>query len=166
MIKFINQRLFHTTGLKTGDYTCGHFHSEDVPFRSFMLEDTYHETKIPGVTRIPANQYELKIHKFLTPLTEKHRGAYKVMPWFKANPDWYHIEITGIPNYSGVYVHSGNDDSHTLGCNLPCFSFDLSLADNQGGKSLAAVDLFYSLTYPVLLEGKQKVFIEVRDEIK
>ncbi len=171
MIKLINQRLFHTTGNPGGDYTCGYFHSMEpiVPFKSFMLEDTYHEEKIPGVTRIPAGVYEIKIHNLLTPLTLKHREAYAKHPdakWFKENKGWFHIEIAGIPNYSGVYFHSGVDDSHTLGCNLPCFGFDLSMKDNQGSKSLAAVDKFYSLFYPILLAKQHQVFIDVRDEIK
>lgn len=164
-MKFINQRLYFTKGLQTGDYTCGFFHNEEDTFRSFLLEDTYHENKIPGVTRIPAGFYELKIHKADTPLTIKHREAYKESSWFKAHPGWYHIEITGVPNYSGVYFHSGVDDSHTLGCNLPCFGFDMSLKDNQGSKSLMAVDAFYSVAYPIL-EAGQKVFLETRDEQK
>lgn len=163
-MKFVNQRLFHTTGIKTGDYTCGHLNCREVGFNSFVLEDTYHEVKQAGTTRIPAGFYELKLHKEDTPLTIKHREAYKT-PWFKANPEWYHIEVTGIPNYSGVYIHSGNDDSHTLGCVLPAFEFDMTKQDNQTSHSLDAVDKFYSIVYPILVAGN-KVFLEVRDEIQ
>jgi len=163
-MKFILQRLFHTKSLATGDYTCGFLQEDErQAFRSFVLEDTHHETKIPGSTRIPAGFYELKIRKEATPLTLKHREAYKALTWFKNNPNWYHIEITGIPNYAGVYIHSGNDDAHTLGCVLPNYAFDLTLQDSQGAKSSLAVNDFYALAYPVL-EAGSKCFLEVRDE--
>src|SRR6185369_1457697 len=83
----------------------------DNKFFSFSLEDEYRKVKVPGETCIPEGLYELKIQKTDTPLTIKHRAAYG--PWFK-----YHIEITGIPNFQGVYIHSGSDDSHTEGCLL------------------------------------------------
>ncbi len=171
-MKFVNQRLYHTKGNKEGDYTCGHLTNREG-FESFMLEDTYNDTKIAGVTRIPAGFRELKILKVDTPLTKAHRISYaakqKLNPeihgtWFLENPDWFHIEITGVANYKGIYIHSGIDDSHTLGCNLPCFAFDTSVANNQGAKSLAATNKFYSIVYP-LLESGTKVFLETRDEI-
>jgi len=164
VMKFINQRLFFTKGNPKGDYTLGHLFNDADTFHSFNLEDTYHPTKIKGETRIPAGVYPLKLMKVDTPLTIKHRAAYKT-PWFLANPGWYHIEITGIKNYSGVYFHSGNDDSHTLGCNLPCYSFDLSKQDMPGSLSMAATDKFYSIVYPLLIAGKE-VLLDVRDEIK
>ncbi len=164
-MKFINQRLFHTKGNPKGDYTLGHLFNDAETFHSFNLEDTYHEVKIPGETRIPAGIYYLKLNKADTPLTLKHREAYKNSPWFKANQGWYHVEITGIQNYKGVYFHSGNDDSHTLGCNLPCFAFDLSKQDMPSSLSLAATDKFYSIVYPLLMAGKE-VLLDVRDEIK
>jgi Family of unknown function (DUF5675) len=163
-MNFILQRLYHTKEIASGDYTCGFLFNDDDSFRSFLLEDTHNENKIAGVTRIPAGIRELKLRKEDTPLTIKHRSTYDT-PWFEANPGWYHIEVTGIPNYTGVYIHSGNDDSHTLGCLLPNFAFDTTLNDKQGSKSLAAVDKFYSIVYPLLLAGK-RVFIDVRDEIK
>lgn len=170
-MKFINQRLFNTEANKSGDYTLGHFHAEDGSFNSFVLEDDYEAVKIKGATRIPGGPptqgliYELKIRKELTPLTIKHRNDYKESPWFKANPNWFHIEVTGIKDYSGVYIHAGVDDSHTLGCPLLCYGFDLSKSDRPGFNSLLAVDAFYSMTYPLLESGK-KCWLEVRDEIK
>ncbi len=162
---FISQRLFYTKGNPKGDYSLAHLYNDTGTFRSFNLEDTYHATKIAGETRIPAKVYKLKINKADTPLTIKHREAYKAMPWFKANPGWFHIEIADIENYKGVYFHSGNDDSHTLGCNLPCYAFDLSKQDMPSSLSLAATDKFYSIVYPLLMAGKE-VLLDVRDEIK
>lgn len=162
---FISQRLFHTKGNPKGDYTLAHLFNDTGTFRSFNLEDTYQEKKIAGVTRIPAKIYKLKINKVDTPLTIKHREAYKKMPWFSANPGWFHIEIADIDGFKSVYVHGGNDDSDTLGCNLPNFAFDLSRDDKPGSLSLAATDKFYSIVYPLLMAGKEVLF-DVRDEIK
>lgn len=152
-MKFINQRLFDN-----GQYTIGFVQAEDRKFHSFALEDIHREVKIPKETRIPSGFYELKIRKEDTPLTIKHRAAYG--SWFK-----YHIEITNVPQYQGVYIHAGNDDSHTEGCLLLGYGFDLSLDKMQQFKSTVAVKDFYAIAYP-LLEAGQKVFIEVRDEIK
>jgi hypothetical protein len=164
-MKFINQRLFHTKGNPKGDYTLGHFSNEVGSFNSFLLEDTKQEKKIKGITRIPAGIYPLKLREENTPLTIKHREAYKNSPWFKANPGWYHIEITRVTDFSGIYFHSGNDDSDTLGCNLPCFAFDLTKQDKPGSHSLAATDAFYAIVYPLLKAGVE-VLLEVKDEAK
>lgn len=152
-MKFILQRLFDN-----GQYTVGFIQSEDRKFHSFTLEDIHREVKIPKETRIPSGFYALAIRKEDTPLTIKHRASYG--SWFK-----YHIEVTGVPNYSGVYVHAGNDDSHTEGCLLLGYGFDLSLDKMQQFKSAVAVKDFYAVAYP-LLEAGQKVFLEARDEIK
>jgi len=160
-MKLVLQRLWHTKTLATGNYTCGFLSCEG--FRSFSLEDTFHPQKIAGDTRIPAGFYELGLRKENTPLTIKHREAYKAMPWFKANPGWFHIEVLKIPNYSGAYIHSGNDNDHTLGCILPAYAFDISLVNNQSSKSLLAVNDLYQIIYP-LLESGSKCHIEIRDE--
>lgn len=167
-LRFVNQRQFHTLNNPKGNYTLGIVQANFNPYKAFILEDTYHEVKIAGETRIKANLYPLIIHKELTPLTAKHREAYAKHPdglWFKENPDWFHIEIAKIPGFTGVYVHSGIDDSHTLGCNLPCYGFDLSKLDNPGSLSVKATNDFYALTYPLLLESKQ-IWWEAKDEPK
>jgi len=163
-MNFTLQRLYHTTGLAQGDYTAGFLTNESQSFRSWCLEDTYHAQKIHGSTRIPGGRlYELGLRKEATPLTLKHREAYKALPWFKAHPNWFHIEITKVPEYSGVYIHSGNDDAHTLGCLLPAYSFDISLLDKPSAKSMLAVNDFYAIAYPILESGS-KVFITIKDE--
>jgi hypothetical protein len=161
---FTKQRLYHTKTNPKGNYTLGFLTNDVKSFRSFLLEDTHHDVKVPGDTRIAAGFYELKLRAESTPLTIKHREAYKAYPFFKANPGWFHIEITGIKNFNGVYFHSGIDDAHTLGCNLPCYAFDITKQDKPGASSLQAVNDFYAIVYPILKAGK-KVFLEVKDEI-
>lgn len=165
-MKFTNQRNFFTTNNPNGNFTLGLLTCDFDPFKAFILEDTYRPTKIPGETRHKAGLYWLELRKELTPLTKKHRIAYAAHEdgwWFKKNPDWYHIEIMGIPDYIGCYIHSGIDDSHTKGCNLPSYSFDLSKSENPGAKSVRATNDFYALVYPLLLEGK-KIWYETKDE--
>lgn len=142
-----------------GDSTMGlWFHKEAKKFLMFGLEDEYRAVKVMKETRIPAGFYELKIRAENTPLTIKHREAYG--SWFE-----YHIEITGIPNFSGVYIHAGNDDDHTDGC--PLGGNTLTSHFIQEKKPLTsstdAIRRFYALVYPELKAGK-KVFLEIRDE--
>ncbi len=167
-MKLVNQRLFHTTKNPKGNYTLGLLQCDFNPFTSFILEDTFREVKLGGETRFGAGLYKLVIRKELTALTKKHREAYAKHEdgwWFKANPEWFHIEITGIENYKYCYIHSGIDDSHTAGCNLPSYGFDLSKSDNQGAKSVRATNDLYALLYPLLEDGKE-ILWETRDETK
>jgi hypothetical protein len=79
-------------------------------FKGYTLEDEHRDIKLKGQTRIPAGTYVLRHRKEETPLTKKYQTKY---PWFR-----YHIEICNVPNFSGVYIHIGNDESHTDGCIL------------------------------------------------
>lgn len=134
------------------------FHKEEKKFLNYILEDEFREIKVKGETRIPAGYYELKIRKEDTPLTIKHREAYG--QWFK-----YHIEVTGVPNFQGIYIHAGNNDTHTDGCLL------IGNSQNnhhtvQGNPLVSSIDgtrRVYELIYPELEAGR-KVFIEIRDE--
>lgn len=158
---FKAQRLFFTKGISQGDYTIGFIIETMGRFKSFTVEDTYRPVKIQNETRIPAGLYELKINPTDTPLTIKHRADYNKPgnEWFK-----YHIELKGIAGYSGVYVHAGNDDLHTKGCLLLNYAVDTTATNKPGSKSTIAVEAFYKLVYPVLEEGREACFMEVRDE--
>jgi hypothetical protein len=155
-MKFILQRLFFTQNNAQGDYTCGYIAGTNANFRSFVIEDVFRAKKLKAETRIPAGTYKLGINKSDTPLTIKHRTSYG--SWFK-----YHIQLLEVPNYQGVYVHAGNDDSHTEGCLLLNYAFDYTASDKPGSKSVIAVEAFYKLVYP-LLEAGTACYIEIRDE--
>jgi len=149
-MKFVSQRLLHdnkqTFGLLQGE-----------GFKAaFTLEDEPRQVKVKGETRIPAGLYVLKIRKEETPLTLKHRIAYG--PWFK-----FHIEITNVAGFGGIYIHTGNDETHTDGCLLLGDALDLSLDKNPLTKSTVAVKRFYELAYPVIESGAQ-VLLEIRNE--
>ena len=82
----------------------------DNRFYSYTLEDTYHESKIPKETRIPAGEYPIDFNKNLTGLTKKYR---KTRDWFD-----FHLEIKNVENFSGVYIHNGGSSDDTEGCVL------------------------------------------------
>lgn len=126
-------------------------------FFSHALEDEHRDVKVSGETRIPAGFYELKIRKEDTVLTIKHRASYG--SWFK-----YHIEITGIKNFTGVYVHAGNSEKHTEGCLLLNDTANNNMIEEgEMSRSQQAVKRFYEKVYPHL-EAGNKAFLEIRDE--
>lgn len=65
----------------------------------FTLEDAIREIKIEGKTAIPANEYLLDIN--FSPLFNKKM-----------------IEVIGVPHFTGVRIHGGNNPKDTEGCIL------------------------------------------------
>lgn len=143
---------------KGNDSTQGLVLQKDTPIPSFfchVIEDDDQGEK--GSKRIPAGFYELKIHAQETPKTLIFR---KSLPWFK-----FFIEVTGIPNFSLVFVHPGNDQADTEGCLLlnDQMGNNTIQKDKEGGLSRQACERWYSIVYPHLEKGG-KSFIEIRDE--
>ena len=143
-LKRIYNDANQTFGILTGD-----------GFVSWVLEDEPRIKKVSGETRIPAGTYKLAIRKQDTPLTIKHRVSY--WAWFK-----YHIEITGVPNFTGIYIHSGNDQSHTDGCLLLGNTLDITMTYKPLTDSTPAVKRFYDKYYP-LIDSGEDVFITITD---
>lgn len=74
----------------------------------FILEDAIRETKIPSETCIPAGRYQV--------IRRYHGRFYET---YKSKFGHNHVfEIVGIPNYSDVLIHIGNDIADTRGCLL------------------------------------------------
>ncbi len=131
-------------------------------FFCYSLEDEERAVKVSGETRIPAGKYELRIWnegKNPNQWVLDHRVKYG--DWFK-----FPIQLMNVSGFAGVLIHTGVDQSHTEGCLLFCDTIGNNTIDaaNQGGRSLQAVKRFYEKVYPILEEGKVKVFIEIRDE--
>lgn len=158
-MNFLLQRYSHNQ-----ESTQGLLIEKGGEFFSHLIEDQPQEKKVSGETRIPAGFYELKIRKEDTPLTLKHRESYNkghAIPWFT-----YHIEISNVPGFTGIYIHSGINDDHTDGCLLPVDTIhnnQIETTEAVGARSLQAVKRFYDKVYPNLLAGN-KAFLEVRDE--
>lgn len=86
----------------------------------YTIEDTHHEEKIPGETRIPAGTYDIQFRKELTELTKKYREKY--YEWFT-----WHLQLLNVPEYDSIYIHNGGDHTNTEGCIL--VSDSLSITD-------------------------------------
>jgi len=82
----------------------------DGKFQCFTLEDENRLIKVKGKTRIPDGTYQIKQRKEVSPLTERYRQRYQFFD--------FHFEIQNVPNFTHVYIHVGNDHSHTDGCIL------------------------------------------------
>lgn len=128
-----------------------------LTLRGYTLEDTYRPQKIKGETRIPAGIYRLKLRKEVTPLTQKYRDKY---PWFK-----FHIEITNVVGYVGIYLHIGNNHSHTDGCVLVGDAVDNNtISDGEITRSTDAFKRLYQELYDEVEDDENEVLIEIRDE--
>ena len=79
-------------------------------FGCYLLEDTIRAEKIPGETCIPTGIFKLKMNK----------DAGMNERYFKAYPKMHQgmIEISGLPNFSLVFIHIGNYHTDTAGCPL------------------------------------------------
>lgn len=135
--------------------TLGILKDENAEFFSYSCEDEKREkgNKVKGETRIWDGRYKLGIRKEETPLTLKHREDYNKIWKFKFT---YHIEILGIPDFVGCYIHTGNTEKHTDGC--------LLLGDKANNNKLEpgkielsnqAVERFYAKYYPLLEKGQE-----------
>jgi len=126
----------------------------DEKFFCYTLEDTHRDVKVKHQTRIPAGKYLLSVVKNETPLTLQYRRQY---PWFKN-----HIEITGVKNFSGVYIHIGNHKDHTSGCILVGNEANNNTVENGFiRKSTAAFMRLYTHIYDQVEKGG--VYIEIKD---
>lgn len=132
------------------DYTLGCFIINNDPF-CVVLEDEKRTVKLKGETRIPAGEYFLGIRKEVTPLTQKYLNDSRLKPWFER-----HIEVLGVPNFIGVYIHIGNDDDDTDGCILIGKRSDINVDEgNNIQQSVITYKEFYQWAYPKLKAGQQ-----------
>lgn len=137
--------------------------SKESFLHGYTLEDEHRNVKLAGETRVNAGRYELKLNKWVdakgspSPLTQRYRLKY---PWFK-----WHIEITKIPNFTGVYIHIGNKDGDTEGCILLGDSVDNNnISEGVVSNSTVCFQRFYKDVFNYLEKGNQ-IFINIVDEI-
>lgn len=154
-LKIKNGSVYHNKRVdNTNDSTLGILKLDDVNI-GFVIEDEHRDKKVRGETRIKAGIYDLKILKLDTPLTLKYRAKY---PWFK-----YHIELNNVPQFIGVYVHIGNFESSTDGCQI--IGTDAAITANGEFRNKYSTVMFkkwYLATYKALEEGKE-VFWKITD---
>ena len=84
-------------------------------FQCYLLEDKIREVKIPYETAIPKGIFSLKLNTHGSKNVEYKKAFGKLHEGM--------IEITGLPNFNFVYIHSGNTIKETAGCPLCGFGF-------------------------------------------
>lgn len=109
----------------------------DGEFVCYALEDAIRDVKIKGETAIPAGNYSLVLNTY-----GAMNARYKrLFPEFHKGM----VEIEGIPNYSYVYIHIGNNIGDTSGCILVGNSYELIDGDYELRKSKKAYISLYKM---------------------
>ena len=154
-MEIFSKRLAHTSKSSLAQI---YFHDFSTPF-GFIIEDPPRIVKVAGETRISAGRRELGIRKEDTPLTLKHRNSKWYADWFK-----YHIEVLGVPNFTGIYFHMVNNHKHTMGCQGGAYNVSIKNGQYIAKDSTSMIKEFYRIVYPILEDGKEKVYYTVIDE--
>ena len=128
----------------TEDSTLGILYHNNTPI-GFIIEDEPREEKIMGETRIPEGLRKLKINFAKTPLTIKYQNRF---PWFK-----HHIEIESVEGFTNVYIHIGNTEKDTAGCQVIGKLAAISDGEFINKESTLLYKEFYESVYPALLDG-------------
>ena len=140
-LRRIYQRKGHTNGI---------LEVEGLVFAT--LEDGHNEPKIHKKTRTPPGTYPIAIRKD-SPMAKRY--AAKFGQWHQGM-----IWITGIPNFTYVYIHIGNDEDDTDGCPLIGTTAEYGLG--FVGESTAAYKEFYPVVLDAIQRG-EKVEIEITE---
>lgn len=120
----------------------------------FCLEDERRTVKVDGHTCIPVGRYEIKLRaegptheRFLIRFPGLHQGM---------------LHIVGVPGFSLIQIHPGNDNRDTDGCPLPGrHPVLLSSGEFKVADSVAAYLPLYRKIVSAL--GREKVFLTVRE---
>ncbi len=107
-------------------------------FQCYLLEDKIREVKIASQTAIPTGIFELQLNTWGAKNANYKKAFGKLHQGM--------IEISGLPNFSSVYIHTGNTIKETAGCPLCGFGFQFADGDYQVSQSIAA----YKMIYPKL----------------
>ena len=121
-------------------------------FQCYLLEDKIREVKIASETAIPKGVFSLKLNT---------NGA-KNVDYKKAFGKLHEgmIEILGLPNFSFVYIHTGNTIKETAGCPLCGFGFQIVDGDFQVSQSIAAYKMIYPKLAALAKDPSNKFTIE------
>ena len=120
--------------------TCLGLMNVDGEFQCWTTEDMPRETKIKHETAIPTGTYRIE-------LTDKNKWG-RVMP-----------HILNVPNFQGIYIHSGNDKDDTSGCLLVAENL-VSPTHNSGSK-IAFDKLMVKLRKA--WDDKEDIFISIEN---
>ena len=135
------------------DSTLSHLYIGGL-FRCYLLEDRIRDSKVQGITCIPEGSYRLRLNTWAG-MNARYAPKY---PKLHAGM----VEITGIPDFSLVFIHIGNYHTQTAGCPLTGSYWQRLDGDYQVMHSAAA----YKYVYPLLVEeirrGNDRITVENR----
>lgn len=123
----------------------------DGKFFCYGLEDSVREIKIKGSTAIPAGSYKLGLNTYGA-MNARYKRSYPALHRGM-------IEIKGIPNFRYVYIHKGNNFSHTAGCLLVGESFEFVDKDYILSKSAKAYKRLYKELVEAVARGEAVLII-------
>lgn len=116
-------------------------------FHSFTIEDGYRESKVYGMTRIPAGCYEVVPYK---------EGTFYNRYWKMYKHEFVPL-LVGVPGFDYILFHQGNTVEDTRGCILPNMGCTLDKSNNlwQGTGSAQAFRPLIAAMAPVFGRGDQ-----------
>ena len=104
-------------------------------FQCYLLEDKIREVKIPSQTAIPTGVFELRLNTWRAKTVDYKKAFGKLHEEM--------IEISGLSNFSFVYIHTGNTIKDTAGCPLCGVGFQFVDGNYQVTQSVAADKVIY-----------------------
>jgi hypothetical protein len=121
-------------------------------FQCYLLEDKIREVKIASQTAIPKGAFSLKLNTYGAKNVNYQKAFGKLHQGM--------IEITGLPNFSFVYIHTGNTIKDTAGCPLCGFGFQFTDGDFQVSQSIAAYKMIYPKLVALAKDNTNRITIE------
>ncbi len=121
-------------------------------FQCYLLEDKIREVKIPSQTAIPKGVFSLKLNTVGAKNVDYKKAFGKLHEGM--------IEISGLPNFSFVYIHTGNTIKDTAGCPLCGFGFTFTEGEYVVTQSVAAYKMIYPKLVALAREPNNKIVIE------
>ena len=124
----------------------------DGIFQCYLLEDKIREVKIASETAIPKGVYSLKLNTVGAKNVNNKKAFGQVHQGM--------IEISGLPNFSFVYIHTGNTIKDTAGCPLCGFGFQFADGDFKVSQSVAAYKMIYPKLMVLAKDSSNKITVE------
>lgn len=121
-------------------------------FQCYLLEDKIRAEKIASETAIPTGVFSLKLNTYGAKNVDYKKAFGKLHEGM--------IEIASLPNFSSVYIHSGNTIIQTAGCPLCGFGFQFLNGDFQVSQSIAAYKMIYPKLVTIAKNTSNKFSIE------
>ena len=121
-------------------------------FQCYLLEDKIRTEKIKGQTAIPTGTYSLQLNTWGAKNVNYKKVFGKVHEGM--------IEIIGLPNFSYVYIHTGNTIEDTAGCPLCGFGFQFIQGDYRVTQSVMAYQMIYPKLVALAKNKTNKISIE------